>query len=143
MRRALPLLLILAPTIVALAGCKGSREKEVVGTWNGAQSKVTIAEAKTFSGSMGPMTLDGTWTMEGNDITLTPKNLNGKSIAEIKPQIEKNLNLIPAAQRKEAEAFVKNLDTPNILTLSEDGKSLTTNKEKDKNPGPAMTLTKG
>ena len=34
------------------------------------------------------------------------------------------------------------MDLPNVLTLSDDGKTLTTNQEKYKNNGPSMTLTK-
>lgn len=142
MRRALPLLLVLT-----LVGCKGNREKEVVGTWKAGQGTVTITEAKTFTTAVktavGEMKLEGPWTMEGNDITLSPKTLNGRSIADLKPQIQKTLPMIPADKRAQAESFVKDLDTPNVLTLSDDGKTLTTNKEKDKNSGPAMTLTKG
>jgi hypothetical protein len=138
MRKALPLFLVLA-----LVGCKGSREKDVVGSWSDASQRITIEEAKTFKATMGPMSVDGTWTFEGNDITMTPKTLNGKSIAEIKPQLQKSLSSVPAAQRAQAKGFIDSIDLPNIYTLSEDGKTLTTNKEKDKNPGPGATLTKG
>ena len=137
MRRALPFVLILA-----LFGCKGSRESEVAGDWKSAAQTMTIDPAKTFKAQMGPMNVDGTWTMEGGDVTLVPKNLNGKPVAELKTQLQKSLAAVPAAQKKEVEAFIKDIDTPNILTLSEDGKTLTTNKEKDKNAGPGMTLTK-
>lgn len=137
MKSPLPLFFLLA-----LAGCKGSREKDVVGNWTSAAQTVTVEEAKTFKSAIGPMTLDGTWTIEGDDLTLTPKNMNGKPIAELKAQMQKSIAAIPVAQRAQVEGFVKDIDTPNVMTLSADGKSLTTNKAKDKNTGPGTTLTK-
>lgn len=99
---------------------------------------LTANEDKSFKSSMGPMSIDGTWAVEGSDATFTPKNLNGKPIADLKAQFMKAPGAVPA----QAKQFVEDMDKPSVMTLSEDGKSMTTNKAKDKNAGPDMTLTK-
>lgn len=137
MRKIAPLLFVFV-----LIGCKGSREKEIVGTWNGASGPTTISEDKKFTTSTGFFNVEGTWTMEGDDATLTPKTVGGKSIAEVQQKARALMDRFPANQRPDTEAFIKDLETPNVLTLSADGKTLTTNKSKDKNSGPGMTLTK-
>lgn len=135
MRRTLPLIIVLA--FVAL-GCKGSREKDVVGTWTGSNITVTATEDKKFTSTVNSMLkIDGTWAVDGNDVTFTPTSMAGKPIAEVKSAMAAS-----AKSNPQAKQFVDNIDTPNIMTLTDDGKSMSTNKEKDKNPGPAMTLTK-
>ena len=80
--------------------------------------------------------------MAGDDVTLTPATLAGRPVAEVKAMAQKSLASLTPAQRAQAEPFIKDMDTPNVLTLSADGKTLATNKAKDKNAGPGMTLTK-
>ena len=137
MRRALPLFLLLV-----LVGCKGSREKEFIGTWNTQNAATTLTEDKKFTTTIGGLSLEGTWTFEGDDATLTPATVAGKPVAEVKSTMQGALGRLPAAQQAMAKGFVEAIDTPNVLTLSADGKTLVTNKAKDKNPGPAMTWTK-
>lgn len=131
----LPLLVVLA-----LVGCKGGREKDVVGTWSMPQMTVTATEDKNFKSAVGPLTLEGTWSVDGNDVTFQPKTMMGKPIAEVKAKLSGNPAL--AASGAQGAQFVNDMDKPNVMTLSDDGKSMTTNKEKDKNSGPPATLTK-
>lgn len=136
MRFTLPVFLIaLALTSV---GCKGNRDKDVVGTWKAANLSMTATEDKKFTSTVNSMLkIDGTWSAEGNDVTFTPTTMMGKPISEVKAKMQ-----TLASRNPQAKEFVDNIDTPNIMTLSDDGKSMTTNKTKDKNPGGGMTLTK-
>ncbi len=126
--------------VLALVGCKGSREKDVVGTWSMPQMTVTATEDKNFKSTIGPLTLEGTWSVEGNDVTFQPKTMMGKSISEVKSKLLNNPAL--AASGAQGAQFVKDMDKPNVMTLSDDGKSMATNKAKDTNSGPPVTLTK-
>jgi len=134
MRHMLPLFVL-----VVLVGCKGSREKDVVGTWTAPQISITVTEDKKFTSTMGGQAkLDGTWAIEGNDVTFTPVTMMGQPVAEVKAKLAPLAASMSADQKK----GVDSLDKPNVVTLSDDGKTMTTNQEKDKNGGPTMTLTK-
>ena len=137
MRRALPLLVL-----IVLLGCKGNREKDLVGTWSGGSMSTALTEDKKFTTSVGGFNLTGTWKVEGDDVSLQPEMANGKTIAELKTALQAGMARVPAAQKAVAEGALKNIDAPLVYTLSADGKTLTTNKEKDKHAGPGTTLTK-
>ena len=137
MRRALPLLLVLA-----LFGCKGDRSKDLVGTWKSDSVTTNLTEDKKFTTTVGNFKLAGSWAFEGDDVSLTPETVNGQTIAQVKGVLQSGMARVPAAQRPMAESALKNIDAPLVFTLSPDGKTLTTNKEKDKHEGPGTTLTK-
>ncbi len=101
-----------------------------------------MAGDKSYRGQISLLTLEGTWAMDGDDVTLTRTRVNGKPVAEIKAQLQRSLAAVPAARRRPIDAMVNDLDKPSVLTLSADGKTLTTNKAKDKSQGQGITLTK-
>lgn len=138
MRRALPFLALLT-----LFGCKADRSKDLVGTWKNENVTTTFTEDKKFTTTVGAFAMAGNWSLEGEDAVLKPETANGKPISELKTALQSGMSRVPAAQRPMAEGALKNIDSPLVFTLSADGKTLTTNKSKDKHPGPGMTLTKG
>lgn len=130
--------LVFAFVSLALCGCKGSREKEAVGTWTASGASMTVAADKTFKNDVGPLVFEGVWSIDKDDVTFTPKTINGKTIEEVKAKIG------PVASRfpEQAKQFLADIDKPNVMLLSADGKSMTTDKSKDTNAGPATTFTK-
>ena len=137
MRRTFPVFVLLA-----LLGCKGDRAKDLVGTWKSDNVTTNLTEDKKFTTTVGAFNLAGTWTFEGDDVSLQPETANGKTISELKAALTSGMSRVPAAQRPMAEGALKNIDAPLVFTLSADGKTLTTNKQKDKHDGPTTTLTK-
>jgi len=140
MRRALIPILI---GLIALGGCKPNLEASVPGTWKytTAKASVTFKSDKTFSQDMGfGITATGTWTIDNGDLVMTPLMIGTKTIAEAKKAA------VALAKRlgtsKQAQDFADDLDKPNIMTISADGKSMTTDKTRDTNSGPSQTLTK-
>lgn len=141
MRRILPFVVLLA-----LVGCKGGREKDVVGSWTSTSMSLTATEDKKFTSTiMGQLKIDGTWAVDGNDVTFTPVSLTNPitKATETVAAFKSRLASMPAVTANpQAKHFMDNLDTTNIMTLSEDGKAMNTNKEKDKNGGPPISMTK-
>lgn len=130
MHRTLPLLLALA-----LVGCKGNREKELVGTWSSPKGiQYVLNPAKTFSLKVRIVRQEGTWSIDGDKATLTVTTINGKPASEVKAQLEKSAASLPANLRQAADEIGK----PIVFALSPDGKTLT--KE---GAGPSFVLTKG
>lgn len=132
---AVPLVLIL---LLGLSGCK-NKESMVPGTWSGGQGDTIEVKAdKSWSAALpGGVTAEGTWSFDGKDVTITPIKLAGKPVAEMKRLMEAS----SAAAGPDMKKQIDDADKPDILTLSDDGKTLTTDKDKDKNSKP-ITLTK-
>lgn len=107
------------------------------GTWTSASVTVTAKADKTFSGTMGPIAVAGKWKMDGDDVVFTPDTVGGQPIATVKAQLE-----TMAAKMPQLKTQADDLDKPNVMKLSDDGKSMTTDKAKDTNSGPSTTLTK-
>ena len=139
MRRSL-----LFATIFILIGCKGNREKEAAGSWTSAKGmKITLTEDKSFTTTSGRITTVGTWSMTGDDVTFVETTINGKPVSQVKTGLENILNRLPAARRTVVEKILTDMGKPNVLALSADGKTLTTDKAKDTNVDPWSPLTKG
>ena len=121
-----------------LLGCKG-KEAAYVGSWKGTNGAVVnILSDKTFNGDVGPVKVSGHWTLDGADIIMQPDLINGKSPATIKKESQSKMGSLTA----EAKQFIEDLDKPDIMKLSADGKSLEPDKAKDKNANASDTLTK-
>ncbi len=133
--RVLPLAGLL---LFAAVGCKPKLEDQVVGTWSGPNnSSVTINQDKTWTSDIpaGPVTLKtkGDWVVNGDAVTLTPKTVNDRPVAEVVKQIQ------DVAKRMGQNAGpLADLAKPDDFTVSSDGKTLTLKNPKN---GP-MTLTK-
>lgn len=69
-------LLMLPLALLALAGCGSTPEagaKSVVGQWGGVPEQspeLDFAEAGTFTGNDGCNSMNGSWTQEGETVTL-------------------------------------------------------------------------
>ncbi len=139
MRRAVPVLV----AVLAVAGCKGGREGEVPGTWVSQRKlRLVVLDDKSFESIIGALSTKGTWAIEGNDVTFTSTSFNGKSNSEFRAAVTRNLPRQDARKLALVQMFLKDMDKPHVLTLSADGKTLTTNKAKDTNTGGWSTLTK-
>jgi hypothetical protein len=113
----------------------------VVGTWSSSGTSAVFTITPDHKWSMPftqRTTMTGTWTYDGNDVTLTPVAANGRPVAEVKKFMESKADKYGGDARKMAD----DLDKPNVFTLSADGSTLTTDKSKDRNSGPGFTLQK-
>lgn len=136
--------LILLPLLVT--GCKG-KESTIPGNWS-SKSGITykIKADKTWSMTVPVakkptgMVFAGTWTYDGTDVTLQPVTVAGKSVAEAKQRLQAFATKV-GSSRPMAQTFADDIDKPDILSLSDDGKTLTSDKAKDKNK-ESITLTK-
>ena len=124
-------------------GCKDSRGKEIVGTWVSKQGmKIVVAEDRTYQTEGSPVKTVGTWQMDGAYFIFTPKTVNGKSMAEVKTRLQNYTTRAPAARRPLLEKIIHDVELPNVLSVSADGKTLTTDKARDRNESGWTTLTK-
>lgn len=101
-----------------------------------------MLDDRSFEAVVGALNTKGTWAMEGSDVTLTGATTNGKPNSEFRATVTRNLPRLDSKKRALVELYLKDMDKPNVLTLSSDGKKLTTNKAKDKNADGWSTLTK-
>jgi hypothetical protein len=132
MRRALPLLLVLA-----LLGCSKDRTKDVVGTWSGGQGgNLTFSEDGKVKMQVGQFTADGSWKLAGDKVTVTTETVQGQPIATVKKQAQAMAGRLPAEYRKQ----IDNMDQPKTSTLSSDGKTMTSDQNGP--DGKPATLTK-
>ncbi|RYG46384.1 hypothetical protein EON79_10300 [bacterium] len=123
---------------VLAVGCSNP-EANIPGTWSAQGGSVTFAKEKTWSASMGAIQAEGTWKMEGEDVILATTKVAGKTVAEIKDQIMK----VPgAASNPQVKEMMSKIDQPSYYKVAADGKTMTTDKAKDKSGTPEVTLTK-
>ncbi len=129
MRRAFLLLPLL------LVACKGGRDRDVVGRWT-LPSGVAyeIDTAKTFKVATGRIAASGTWSLDGDKVSLTQTVVNGKPIADLKASLQAQRAKMPA----NLQGMIDRMGAPETYVLSADGKSLTKQEG-----GRAVTLTKG
>lgn len=134
-----------ASSVFALAltcpmiGCKPNLESQVPGTWTGARDvSITFKSDKTYTGQAMGLTETGTWAIDKGDLVVTPLTFAGKPIEEVKKLMAARLS----GQSAAAKNLVDDIDKPMITTLSADGKTMTTDKSRDTNSGPGVTLTK-
>lgn len=140
-RASLPLLLIALS--LPLAGCRGGLDKKVVGEWTSQEGlKLSVAEDKTYRMDSGPIKGTGAWRVEGEDVVFILSTINGKPVPEIKSRLAARMGSLPVARRAFAQELLQNIDRPNVLKLSGDGKTLTTDRAKDTNTSPWTPLTK-
>jgi hypothetical protein len=127
---------------LALIGCK-SRESQLAGKWsNGNATVLTLSPDKTFSMPVyGSAVATGAWSFDGADVTLTTKAIGGKPIEEVKSRFQDLASRL-GSKGTAVRAVADDLDKPNVFKLSEDGKTLTTDRSVDKNHQPMPTLTK-
>lgn len=137
MRRAIPLLLLL------LVGCKGSREKEVVGTWKMSDrisyrmdAAKTFTQAASLAGAPGNPSISnkGTWSIDGDKVSIAITDINGKSVSDFKKEIAGRVAKMPGKYQQ----MFDRLGQAQIYTLAADGKTMTRTNEE----GKAVTLTK-
>jgi hypothetical protein len=132
MRRALPLLLLLA-----LVGCNKDRTKDVIGTWSGGPGgTVTFTEDRKVNVQAGRDNVTGSWRLAGDKVIVTPETVQGKPIAEFKKQVQGMAANLPANMR----AKIDEIDKPKTSTLSSDGKTMTS--EANGPDGKPATMTK-
>lgn len=122
--------------VIFLGGCK-NREAIVPGTWKSQTLTVQAKADKTWTAQMGVLNITGSWKLDGDDAVFTPETVQGKPVAQVKAALESKLSSVPQIKQ-----MADDIDKPNIMTISDDGKTMTTDKAKDKNSGPGMTLTK-
>lgn len=140
-------LLVAATAAVFVAGCSkpvvftGSWDGKAEGTPNGMPAPtgidLTIKEDKTFdfklnSGGM-PVTISGTWTQEGNKLTLTNTKMMGQDIKAIIEQV-KNAPMITADMKAQMDQATK----PWSLEAQADGTAKSTGGV----GGATMTFTR-
>lgn len=122
---------------VILCSCN-NKEALVPGTWTSTSFTVTLNPDKTWKGSKTGVTMAGTWRVDGDDVIMTPETVLGQPIASVKGQMKQM-----ADQRGgQSKSFFDDIDKPDVMKLSDDGKTMTTDKAKDTNSGPGMTFTK-
>jgi hypothetical protein len=139
-RQKLFILLVTAPAIaVIVSGCKG-KEAMVPGTWKGMGATFIAKDEHTFTGSDGTMTFAGTWKVTGDDVTFTETTYNGMPVEKVKEMLDAHSENMP----KRAKDYIEDLDRPNILRISDDGKYMLTDASKDRNisDGAPLSLSK-
>ena len=114
-------LLLLLPLLI-LAGC--SPEQQLLGKWRGKaeissnlksqmppqasaftdmfQPQLDLRPDKTFTLTLSVAPIDGTWKLENNVVTLTPKTVMGMTTDDVKKKAEKELD---NARKKNALPF--------------------------------------
>jgi hypothetical protein len=125
-----------------LLGCKPNLEARIPGSWKLAGGHVvTLAADKTCSQDMGGgFAVTGTWKIDGGDLVMTPEMIGGKPVSELKAQAISRVRSKPMTPK--IKEFIDDMDKPNILKLSEDGKTLNTDKARDTNSGVPWALTR-
>lgn len=111
-------------TCLLLIGCKPSRESQLAGNWNGANSMtLDLKEDKSYTLTVGGQPLVGKWSLADSSVKLTVDTIAGKSAAEEKKTAEAKIKTLPAQVQTAARAGLKILDGID-LTASEDNKTL-------------------
>lgn len=137
MRAALLVSIALASVVVT--GCK-NKEASLVGSWKGelkmnsanpndpmtkmlnamsANFTLDLKENKTFAMSMGPIPMEGTWSLAGEEVSLQTTKVMGMSVDEAE-----KLQAQQAAKMPGGNALAKssNLREPLKLKIESDGK---------------------
>lgn len=131
-KRLTVLFLTILLGIVAVGCGRESKDALIVGEWAGEfvqatgkklpGASITFNADHTFREVYGNLVVEGSWTSEGSSLSLQPKTLNGKPVAEAKKL------LIEASKTAQQKEFAANLERPIPLTLEPDGKTLTADK---------------
>lgn len=151
--------LALALFALLVVGCAGNKEKQLVGSWKGEikltpeqeknpmaamakqmMSNITLdlKEDKTFLMNM-MFAVEGNWALEGETLKLSPTKMAGMTMDKIEEQAKAQAKTNPAMAKQMENNKV---NEPMLMTLSADGKTLTT-KDKPGQPSQgAMTFTK-
>lgn len=148
MKLSVGMALVGVVAVAGLAGCKKGVEAQLEGKWTmskapnvdpknpaaamiqGMMKSVTIEFKKDHKFSMTMMIpIEGTYSVSGNSVSLSPTSIMGMSMDQIKSQSKNN----PAMAKS------GDMDKPMNATLSEDGKTLTVD---DKSGKGAMEFTK-
>lgn len=112
-----------------------------MGTWTDAQgAQAVFTEDHLAQSQVKSLTIEATWSVGGDSVVITPKTLNGRAVAELKARaLPRMASLSPQARQ-----VVEDLDKPDYMLLSSDGKTITTDKSKyaRPRPEPAQTLRK-
>jgi hypothetical protein len=103
--------LLLIPPLLILGGCL-SAEQRLVGKWRGKvemdqtvksamgmagglasmfQPQLDLRPDKTFSLSLGPAPIEGTWKLEPGQLVLTPKTMMGMSADNVRDRAKREL----------------------------------------------------
>lgn len=118
-----------------LSGCGGNGdEAKVIGDWVGSfhqdngkvlpGANINIDKDHRFREVYGNLIVEGSWSVSATTLTLKTEKMNGKTVAEAKQTM-----LAHAAKSRNPEALksmAENLDKPITMTLSGDGKKITT-----------------
>lgn len=132
-------LAFLVSLALLLAACKGSRAKEVVGTWKTSEGATSeLSEGGTMTKTIGRLVEKGTWKVEGDDVTETVATMNNVTPAELKARMQRRFPNPPP----KIKALIDDIDKPNVYKLGADGKAMTTDAALDKNSGDPVTYRK-
>lgn len=157
--------ILLAAAAIAM-GCK-SQEAQVVGTWANPNADVRFTPEKNFQWTNGGINFIGTWKIDDDDVVMTRTKYHGIAITQVKGLISAAADRAgyealvarqaadddkadyvksAAADKANLEAtelreLVEDLDKPIYMKLSASGKSMTTDRARDKNSGSPQTLT--
>lgn len=132
--------MLVAATAI-LVGCK-NQEAAVVGAWQVSPgSTVTFAADKSFTAAINGINIVGTWKIDAGDVVATPTTVNGVPVAQAKSRLSAAANRAGSTASM-IQQMADDIDKPNYMKLSADGKTMTTDKARDKNSGPPMTMTK-
>ncbi len=110
--------------LVLLSGCKANPGAGLTGTWTAGEGSITLADNDKYTAELRGASLTGAWRRSGREVTLTPATYNGKPVAEQAAQLEKSIDRLKPAMRKQAQALVDGVKAPQTLSLSEDSKTL-------------------
>ncbi|MEZ0327397.1 MAG: hypothetical protein ACAH95_15980 [Fimbriimonas sp.] len=118
-----PILILTAIVLALIAGgCKGSRESQIAGTWKATQgpAMLVLKEDKSFSMGAAGNETKGKWSLNGNNVLLSPETFSGKTKAEALKQVDDMVKNNPAAGPM-AETVKKTLEGM-TMAVSEDNK---------------------
>ncbi len=133
-RRQLLLLIVASLIALALVGCGGNKGKDLVGIWrlsaiNGKELDAHTKGAGELPGfelrdtgtfTMPSFTTAGSWSMDGNKLTLHAEKYNNQGKEEFQKETLKKYPNDPAMQKIAEQVFADF-----VLTLEADGHTLT------------------
>ena len=129
-------------TVILAVSCRPDKAALIPGVWKGkGEDTFTLKADNTYTRPItGTTTEAGTWRIDKGDLVITPVTLGGKSISDIKAKyFARHQDKAPSAK---VQMFLDDLSKPEMLTLSDDGRTATTDKSRDTNNHAPVVLHK-